>query len=155
MRAKVGMAKEEESGMSAIMGIDPGLTGAIGILHVDGSVAVEDMPRNPRDLYELLREWRCRAFVEQAQAMPKQGVSSTFKTGYGYGLIIGVLAGLGIPYQTVTPAVWKRAMGLWGKDKEASRALARSLWPEAPLGRKMDHGRAEALLLAEYGRRQP
>ena len=142
-----------------IMGIDPGVTGAVALLR-DDRQKVEDMPSNPRDLWELLTELRggpyleVSAIVEQAQAMPKQGVSSTFKTGYGYGVIIGVLASLGIPYETVTPSVWKRAMGLQGKDKDASRSLARCYWPDAPLGRVKDHGRAEALLIAEYGRRK-
>lgn len=65
----------------------------------------------------------------------------------------GLVALLGISYREVSPSVWKRGMGLDG-DKERSRALARSLWPAAPLGRKRDHGRAEALLLAEWLRRQ-
>ena len=140
-----------------IIGIDPGVTGAVGFLGAE--TVVWDMPPNPRDLFEQLHSasWltpNARAIVEQAQAMPKQGVSSTFKTGYGYGVIIGVLASLGIPYETVTPSVWKRAMGLQGKDKDASRSLARCYWPDAPLSRVKDHGRAEALLIAEYGRRK-
>ena len=142
-----------------IIGIDPGVTGAIGCLSPDAPTPlVWDMPPNPRDLYERLVSFHpmvsVSAIVEQAQAMPKQGVSSTFKTGYGYGVIIGVLASLGIPYETVTPSVWKRAMGLQGKDKDASRSLARCYWPDAPLSRVKDHGRAEALLIAEYGRRK-
>ena len=138
------------------IGIDPGISGAVALLN--GAVAPEvvDMPSNPRDLWDTLSAWRTDhddlyAYVERAQAMPGQGVSSTFKTGFGYGVIIGLLAGLGIPYETVTPAVWKKRAGLIGKDKEASRALARQLWPTAPLGRVRDHGRAEALLIAKYG----
>jgi hypothetical protein len=52
----------------------------------------------------------------------------------------------------VEPRVWKRVMGVTS-DKLTSLALARSLWPEAPLARVKDHGVAEALLLAEYLRR--
>lgn len=140
--------------MSIIIGIDPGVTGAIGWLRGGLFSTVADMPGNPADLADLLRGNEGVFIVEQAQAMPKQGVSSTFKTGQGYGQILGVLAALRLPYRTVTPAVWKRSMGLSGKDKDASRALARSLWPDAPLGRVKDHGRAEALLIAEWARRQ-
>lgn len=137
--------------MKGIIGIDPGATGAIALLGDD--VRVWDMPSNPRDLYEILRELTfATAMVEQAQSMPGQGVSSMFKYGVGYGQILGVLAGLAIPYMTVTPAVWKRKMSVT-KDKEATRALARQLWPTAELSRKKDHGRAEALLIAEYARR--
>lgn len=135
------------------IGVDPGITGAIAFLGLDWG-EIHDMPSNPRDLYDILalpRGEPVAAWVEQAQAMPKQGVVSTFKTGFGYGTIIGLLAGLGIPYETVRPAVWKKQMGLIGKDKEESRALARQLWPDLPLGLKKHHGRAEALLIARYG----
>lgn len=136
------------------IGIDPGRHGAIGYLFDDGRASVVDMPENPADLADELRQWilPMHAYVEQAQAMPRQGVSSTFQTGYGYGTIIGTLAALSIPYTTVTPAVWKRTLGLTGQDKEASRALARRQWPTAPLSLKKHEGRAEALLIAHYGR---
>lgn len=143
--------------MRRIIGIDPGATGAIAWLSpiVGLSPVVTDMPANPRDVFEELahREDGDLAIIEKAQPMPKQGVVSTFTIGRNYGVVIGVLAALGIPYREVAPGTWKRAMGL-DSDKEKSRSLARSLWPEAPLGRKKDHNRAEALLLAEWGRRQ-
>jgi crossover junction endodeoxyribonuclease RuvC len=64
---------------------------------------------------------------------------------------VGLLAALQIAYTTVRPAIWKRALGL-GKDKEAARLRAMQLFPAADLRRKKDHGRAEALLLAWWGR---
>ena len=82
--------------------------------------------------------------------MPGQGVSSTWTTGYGFGVWLGVLAALALPHTRVRPAIWKRAMGL-GKDKEQARLRAIQLFPSADLRRKKDHGRAEALLLAWYG----
>ena len=88
--------------------------------------------------------------IEESQPMPRQGVRSMFTCGFGYGLWIGVLAALHIPYTPVRPAVWKKAFTL-GKDKEASRFRAKQLFPGADLRRKRDHGRAEALLLAWYG----
>jgi hypothetical protein len=39
-------------------------------------------------------------------------------------------------------------------EKSTSLELARTLWTTAPLTRKKDHGVAEALLLAEWIRRQ-
>lgn len=143
--------------MTAILGIDPGLTGAIAYLH-DGQYGydVYDMPPNPADLAELIGTFGDidMAYLEKAQAMPKQGVSSMFNYGVGYGTVIGILAARSIPYTLVTPAVWKRALGLTGKPKGASRALARAWFPHAPLGREKDHGRAEALLIAEWGKRE-
>ena len=116
------------------------------------------MPANPADTAGLFRDianWPlmlCPVVIEKQSARPGQGVSSTYKIGYGYGVLIGVLAALKFPVVEVAPATWKRATGLTGKDKEASRALARSLWPDCELlSRKGDHGRAEALLIARYG----
>ena len=71
-------------------------------------------------------------------------------TGYGFGIWIGLLAALQLPYSWVRPQVWKQAMGL-GKAKEPSRLRAMQLFPRADLRRRKDHGRAEALLLAWYG----
>ena len=46
---------------------------------------------------------------------------------------------------------WKRHYGL-NSEKERARALALRLWPTSEhFGRKKDHGRAEAALLARYG----
>lgn len=142
--------------MTAILGIDPGESGAIAHLH-NGQYGfdVYDMPPNPADLAELIGTLGDieMVYLEKAQAMPKQGVSSTFNYALGYGTLIGILAARSIPYTLVTPSVWKRALGLTGKPKDASRALARSLFPHASLSRVKDHGRAEALLIAEWGRR--
>ena len=88
--------------------------------------------------------------IEASQAMPGQGVRSMFSTGYGYGLWLGILAALQVPYTPVRPAVWKQALRL-GKDKEQVRLRAQQLFPAADLRRKKDHGWAEALLLTYWG----
>jgi crossover junction endodeoxyribonuclease RuvC len=85
--------------------------------------------------------------------MPKQGVTSVFRFGYGAGVVEGVFATLCIPIEFVRPQVWKKSFGL-GSDKEQSLALARRTWPYADsFTRKKDEGRAESALLAEYARR--
>ena len=73
------------------------------------------------DICETLREWYDHylvedirgpsAMIEQVHSMPKQGVASSFKFGRHYGFLLGVLTALGIPYQTVTPQKWQKAMG--------------------------------------------
>jgi hypothetical protein len=85
--------------------------------------------------------------------MPGQETRSTFTVGLGFGIWLGVLAALALPYTRVRPAIWKRALGL-GKDKEQARLRAMQLFPQADLRRKRDHGRAEALLLAWWGRQK-
>lgn len=150
------------------IGIDPGLGGAIALLR-DGKVVVVDMPTVARSagkgaqvdaagLAELLRpcafEGGWHTYVEIQHARPGQGVTSMFGMGVSFGAAVGVIAALGIPYTLVAPGAWKRQAGLTGKDKEASRARALQLHPELAerLSRKKDHGRAEAVLLACFGR---
>lgn len=143
-----------------VIGIDPGVSGAFGLL-ADNSefFNVYDMPPNPADIYDMLRvvtTCNCSfsAILEQQNPRPGNGAAATFKMGVGFGVIQATLAALKIPYTIVSPAKWKRAMGL-DTDKEKSRAMARAMWPDAPLNLKKHEGRAEALLLAEWRRRQP
>lgn len=147
--------------MSCVVGIDPGLSGAVAVLDAHLSVLVlEDMPTmgkgksgnqvNPAALAEILQPYAgAHAALERVGAMPGQGVSSMFSLGDSYGTARAVLAVLGMPVEIVTPTVWKKHYHL-DSDKERSRTKAIELFPGASLHRKKDHGRAEALLLARW-----
>jgi len=158
--------------MPTHIGIDPGVSGAIAAILEDGSVRFFDMPvrkvksgkgaKSEYDASELasilqLDGIYCRshATIERQQSMPEQGVASTFKTGFGFGLLVGVLAGLKLPYTVVSAVTWKRRMmdGM-GKEKGASILRAKQLFPQTAgeLNLKKHHGRADALLIAAYGR---
>ena len=150
--------------MTAILGVDCGLSGAWALLDDSGRlVAVGDMPASDGAVSAHLLtteldmpdvdEWARVAVVEIAGAMPGQGVSTTWKFARATGVVEGVLAGLGWPVHTVTPATWKRGLGL-GKDKAASRAMAARLWPDMAdrFKRVKDDGRAEAALIAWWWR---
>ena len=151
--------------MRAYVGIDVGITGALAMVDREARLqAVVDMPimsagkRNQIDaaaLSRLLREWangegdELLVTVERQRAMPAQGVGSVFSLGVSFGIVLGVVAARGYTVQLVEPAVWKRALKL-GADKEQARARAIQMFPEAELGRKRDHGRAEACLIAAW-----
>jgi crossover junction endodeoxyribonuclease RuvC len=151
------------------LGIDPGLQGAVAILDAAGAlVALHDVPtltlvtsRGTRHEYDLpgmaalLAPYgqNAHVLIEEAQAMPGQGVRSMFMIGLGFGAWLGMLGAFGLAHTRVRPAVWKRRLGLPG-DKEAARLRAIQLFPAADLRRKHDHGRAEALLLAYWGWRE-
>ncbi len=80
--------------------------------------------------------------------MPKQSSQSGFKTGWNCGGLVGVLVGMGMPYLTVTPVVWKRELHLTQQAKEASVLFVKARWPEVQLN---SHDEADAICLAYYG----
>jgi crossover junction endodeoxyribonuclease RuvC len=149
-----------------IIGIDPGLNGAIAVLDQAGElVTVADLPLVHDKslawvsgdvlqvmLLNALQGRPARAYVERVGSMPGQGVASSFQFGCGFGSILSVVQTMLISMALVTPAVWKRSYGL-GSDKHASLHKARLMWPRADLRLIKHEGRAEALLIAEYGRR--
>jgi len=151
--------------MTYFLGIDPGHSGAVSVLETDGSLLhVFDTPLINKSydvtvMLEILRDYQpARAALEIQHAMPKQGVTSTFETGYGYGLWYMALSALGIPFDLVRAQDWKRSLGIpAGSDKSASVAAAQRLFPSGeftgPKGGIKD-GRAEAALIAEWKRRQ-
>ncbi len=142
---------------SPLLGIDPGISGAWGLIWPDGGTTAGDLPIVAGDVDAAGFATFVRsvapfaAVVEAVHSMPKQGVASTFRFGRAHGAVLGVLAALLVPTHLVAPITWKRHFRL-GSDKDASRGLARRLWPACDaLERKKDHGRAESLLLARYG----
>lgn len=159
------------------VGIDPGLGGAIAGFLSTGQVFMEDTPtikiksgksnKQQIDLSvasSMLRRLNRHAreedtpihvVLEKVGAMPGQGVTSMFNFGMGYGMWQGILAALEIPYTLVHPATWKKVMMPDAtKEKDASILRVCQLFPKTgrDLNRKKDHGRADALLLAAYGR---
>lgn len=141
---------------TCILGIDPGITGGIAFLFPGQSLVAEDIPvaGNEVDVDTLaarVRQMRPTvAIIERAGAMPTDARAYAFRFGQAYGALRAVCAVLEIPTHIVTAAKWKKHFGL-SSDKELSRALAIRLWPGVGFfSRKMDHGRAEAALLARY-----
>lgn len=154
--------------MTIVVGIDPGLSGAICLLDTEGTFSINDMPvhalvrggKNKREIdahrLAILLSGRIgHAFIEQVGAMPGQGVSAVFAFGKTYGVIIGVLAAHGVPMTFVSPRKWKKALQV-PASKDGARARASQLLPQAagewPLVK--DHGKAEAALIALWGIRQ-
>lgn len=141
-----------------IMGVDPGLSGAIAYyVPAQDRIFAEDMPVadghvDAASLARSIRDFAPEvALVEQVGSMPGQGVASTFKFGRSYGVVLGVITALGIPLHLVTPSKWKRHFRL-SANKEQSRAYALRMWPTRAdlFGMKKHDGRAEAALLALY-----
>ncbi|MBA0836025.1 hypothetical protein Goarm_008269 [Gossypium armourianum] len=96
------------------------------------------------------------AYIEQSVPFPKDGKQGWWSGGFGYGLWIGILVASGFSVVPVSSLSWKREFELAGagSTKDDSRRLASTLFPSLSdmLKRKKDHGRAEALLIATYGK---
>lgn len=163
-------------GVSNIIAIDPGISGAVACFERDlddrkwklnrvFSMPVELKKSGRRQvhasmLHQLIDEFvdlsigEIRGIVERVSAMPGQGVSGMFSLGDSFGVaraLCGAMSTTGDP-MLVSPVVWKKAMGLLKKKKSASLTLARRLYPAARpfLHRKKDEGRAEAILIGHY-----
>ena len=143
---------------SIIMGLDPGVSGAIAFYDIrTKTIIAHDVPvaAGEIDCDTLARMIRDAApdfcIIEHVHAVSGNGVTSSFNFGKSYGMARGVVTACGVPVQLVAPSVWKRHIR-HKADKEESRGLAILTWPGVNLfGRKKDHGRAEAALLAKYG----
>lgn len=150
-----------------VLGIDPGMNGGLAIL--DGNSAiVEVMPTaaNQLDLAALTRWLKQQeidmVFLEEVHAIYKVAAAHTFKFGRVFGAVEGVIAALGLPYELVPPKVWQKEVHKPDKKisaKERSALAVSRLFPLMDLRasedcRTIHDGMADALLIAEYGKRK-
>lgn len=150
--------------MSITIGIDPGLSGAIAGIDTHGHSQVADLPVqrdkslawiDGKALKAIILGYcnglphQATCIIERVSAMPKQGVSSSFGFGVNFGSVLGVLQALEVRIELVTPAKWKRDLGLTA-EKHASLHKARLLFPKSELHLCKHDGRAEALLIAHW-----
>jgi hypothetical protein len=155
--------------VSRILGFDPGTHGAIAALDGSEVILLEDLPVHTlavkgkssraeldiHTLHNLIAELGPieHAVVEKVSARPGNGSVSMFRFGQAVGAISAVLAVMQIPTTYVLPQVWQRYHGI-GPTPDAARQRAAQLCPQiAPqLARKADGNRADAFLIAYYGR---
>jgi crossover junction endodeoxyribonuclease RuvC len=142
-----------------IMGVDPGVTGAIAFYYpVISRISVYDVPLaggeiDAPNLAALIKNYNpSLAIIERVSAMPKNGAVSMFNFGRSYGDVRGVVGALNIPLHLVSPQKWKKHFGL-SSDKDQSRMLAIRMFPTVAehFKLKKHDGRAEAALIAKYG----
>ena len=153
-----------------IIGIDPGLSGAIAVLDNNKVLKIYDMPVmaegkknkrqiNGRQMYnEILSRienydlQNVNVVVEQVSAMPGQGVTSMFNFGQSFGVIKGICAAMQLPIFFVRPAKWKKYFELINTQKDASRTKAIEMFPKISsiLSKKKDSNKADAILIASF-----
>ncbi len=151
-----------------IIGIDPGLSGAIAILENNKVLNLFDMPvmsegkKNKRQLnssllVNLIKEnieqnEEVAVVVEQVNAMPGQGVTSMFNFGQTFGAIKGVCAALELPIFFVRPSKWKKHFELINSSKDSSRTRVIEMYPKlsSQLTKKKDVNKSDAILIARF-----
>ena len=151
-----------------IIGIDPGISGAISIIENKKILEVYDTPTmidgkknkkqiNSAQVTNIIKESLNRdkeviVVVEHVNAMPGQGVTSMFNFGQSFGVIKGICAALSLPIYFVRPTKWKKHFNLIKTNKDASRTKVIEVYPEISekLKRKKDSNRADAILIALY-----
>ena len=151
-----------------IIGIDPGVSGAISVLDDKQVINVYDMPVmidgkknkkqvNGAQLTFLLREKinlkkEIVVVVEHVTAMPGQGVTSMFNFGQSLGVIKGVCAALELPIYLIRPMKWKKHFDLLKTNKDASRTKVIQIYPSLSpqLSKKKDSNKADAILIGLY-----
>ena len=153
-----------------IVGIDPGISGALCFFSNGNIIDVIDMPTmaegkknkkqvNGRQIFnEILNiknkfaSHKINVVVEQVSAMPGQGVTSMFNFGQSFGVIKGICSAMELPIFYVRPARWKKYFNLINAEKDASRTKVIEMFPKISqkLSRKKDNNKADAILIAKY-----
>ena len=151
-----------------IIGIDPGLNGAIAVMENNKVKEIFDVPVMPEgkknkrqlnnaQLVKLLKDIISKdeeitVVVENVSAMPGQGVTSMVNFGQTFGAIKGICAALGLPIFFVRPAKWKKHFDLINSSKDASRTKAIEMYPSLSdrLSKKKDVNKSDAILIARF-----
>ena len=153
-----------------IIGIDPGLSGAIAILENNKVLSIFDIPvmaegkKNKRQVNgpQIYNEISLRinkfqkkdiiVVIEQVSAMPGQGVTSMFNFGQSFGVLKGICSAMQLSLYFVRPTKWKKYFGLIKTEKDASRTKVIEIFPyiSSQLSRKKDSNKADAVLIASF-----
>ena len=151
-----------------IIGIDPGVSGAICIL-TDGKITeIYEMPtmidgkKNKKQVNgaeitniinkELVNEKDINVVIEHVSAMPGQGVTSMFNFGQSFGVLKGICAALKLPVHFIRHVKWKKHFNLINTEKDASRTKVIEVFPyiSSKISKKKDANKADAILIARF-----
>ena len=153
-----------------IIGIDPGISGAICFFQNGEISDVIDMPSmadgkknkrqiNSRQVFNEVSERIINipkkdiiVVIEQVSAMPGQGVTSMFNFGQSFGVLKGICSAMQLSMYFVRPAKWKKYYGLIKTEKDASRTKVIEIFPyiSSKLSKKKDSNKADAILIANF-----
>ena len=137
-----------------IIGIDPGWSGGIAYIGKMGVEAEGFANKTEQDIWRIITEYCHKdvtCYMEKVHAAPGNSRSSMFKFGHNYGFVRACVMSTLTPIIDVSPMKWQGALGCLTKgNKNVTKARAQQWFPKI----KVTHGTADALLIAEYGRRE-
>ena len=156
--------------MMLIIGIDPGITGAICFFEDRKIIDLVEMPnmaagkKNKRqvngaqvynEIFKRIKNYNkkdIKVVIEQVSAMPGQGVTSMFNFGQSFGVLKGICSAMQLPMYFVRPAKWKKYYNLINSKKDASRTKVIEIFPyiSTQLSKKKDSNKADAILIASF-----
>ena len=153
-----------------IIGVDPGISGAICFFENGRIMDVVEMPtmtegkKNKRQVngsqvyneiskrIKKIDKKDIKVIIEQVSAMPGQGVTSMFNFGQSFGILKGICSAMQLSMYFIRPAKWKKYFNLINSEKDASRTKAIEIFPyySSYLSKKKDSNKADAILIANY-----
>ena len=151
-----------------IIGIDPGISGAICFMENGKIIDVIEMPsmaegkKNKKQVngsqifneisIRIINKENVKVVIENVSAMPGQGVTSMFNFGQSFGILKGICSAMHLPVYYVRPAKWKKYFNLINSEKDASRTRAIEIFPyfSTQLSKKKDANKADAILIASF-----
>ena len=153
-----------------IIGMDPGISGAICFFENGEVKEIIDMPnmadgkKNKRQINgpQVYNEISSRiknipkkeivVVIEQVSAMPGQGVTSMFNFGQSFGVLKGICSAMQLSMHFIRPVKWKKYFGLIKTEKDASRTKVIEIFPyiSSQLSRKKDSNKADAILISSF-----
>ncbi len=153
-----------------IIGIDPGITGAICFFENGKIIDVIEMPNMPEgkknkrqvngaqitneitSRIKKIDKKNVKVVIEQVSAMPGQGVTSMFNFGQSFGVLKGICSALQLSVFFVRPVKWKKYYNLINSNKDSSRTKAIEVFPyiSEKLTKKKDSNKADAILISSF-----
>ena len=154
-----------------IIGIDPGISGAICFMKDGKIIDVIEMPNmaegkknkkqvNSSQIFneislriKSLNKNEIKVVIEHVSAMPGQGVTSMFNFGQSFGVLKGICSAMNLSMYFVRPAKWKKYFNLINTEKDASRTKAIEIFPYFSINlskKKMQIKQTQCLLRAFF-----
>jgi len=124
-----------------VIGIDPGKSGGLVVINSDEvipekKVSLHKCPSSTHGMSAILRQAKSSAWIdeqdihiaiEKVWAFPTDARSSAFKFGVNYGMWLGIIGSLNLPFMEVPPQTWMKAYEKLPKDKKERKKAIKDI----------------------------